>query len=363
MKTQILKLLQRNPFFCELVLKLKIKESNEVPTLGVGVELSNVVLYYNKNYWRSLKSIEKVAVLEHELMHIVNNHINRSKDCEKQIFNIAADIAINQNILNLPKGGVTEKTFKYPPDLTTEQYYNLLLKDDKVKKIKINVGSIGSHKMWDKKEVPETVASEMVKKMLKEAFDECKKNGTLRGNVSDKLVRSILDTITPKANWRNILNSIIKNSVSAEIISTFKRPNRRFEKERGFRKAYSMKILIGIDTSGSISQKALSLFSAEVNKINLFDNDIYICVCDCDIQDYYKLQKRKKIKPVTGGGGTSFIPVFEKARLLKPDLLIYFTDGCGDYPKQTSINTLWALTEDYNVPFGKKIILGVENAS
>jgi predicted metal-dependent peptidase len=47
----------------------------------------------------------------------------------------------------------------------------------------------------------------------------------------------------------------------------------------------------------------------------------------------------------------------------KPNLLLYFTDGCGDYPEKTNINTLWVLDDNdwsrnsYKPPFGNIIYM------
>ena len=55
-----------------------------------------------------------------------------------------------------------------------------------------------------------------------------------------------------------------------------------------------------------------------------------------------------------GGGGTSFIPVFEELirNNTKPSILIYFTDGYGDYPKKPvrEYPVLWVLTEHHQKP-------------
>jgi predicted metal-dependent peptidase len=64
-----------------------------------------------------------------------------------------------------------------------------------------------------------------------------------------------------------------------------------------------------------------------------------------------------------GGGGTSFIPVFEYVNVEARDakLLIYFTDGYGSFPEphDVEIPTIWVSTsrgaEKEHYPFGTVI--------
>ena len=73
------------------------------------------------------------------------------------------------------------------------------------------------------------------------------------------------------------------------------------------------------------------------------------------------IRDRLKQLKVHGYGGTDFRPVFEYVKKNIPNarLLIYFTDGFGEYPKKASIETIWVLCkesiEPYKIPFGKVI--------
>ena len=60
----------------------------------------------------------------------------------------------------------------------------------------------------------------------------------------------------------------------------------------------------------------------------------------------------------SGGGGTSFTPVFEylKKEQDETDLLIYFTDGYGDKPEKPSFPVMWVITPDgkNSIPWGQE---------
>jgi predicted metal-dependent peptidase len=71
---------------------------------------------------------------------------------------------------------------------------------------------------------------------------------------------------------------------------------------------------------------------------------------DCDI---YSLKPELK-----GGGGTNFIPAFEKVEELgiRPDCLIFFTDGYGTFPTEPPpYPVVWVMTTDIVAPFGETI--------
>jgi predicted metal-dependent peptidase len=77
-------------------------------------------------------------------------------------------------------------------------------------------------------------------------------------------------------------------------------------------------------------------------------------------------------RKVLGGGGTSFIPVFERieAEQLRPDVLVYFTDCFGLYPKNVpQYPVIWAsITPEaqlgtYRPPFGEIVYVPLQKQS
>ena len=85
--------------------------------------------------------------------------------------------------------------------------------------------------------------------------------------------------------------------------------------------------------------------------------------CDSKIQKVDSFDDMAPLSPdhkwtSLGGGGTDFRPVFNyigKHGELLPSLLIYLTDGFGDYPERApEYPVLWLLTEGgkISVPWG-----------
>ena len=359
-REETIMLVSRNPFFAELLMNLEKVEDKNIATIGGGVTTTGVVLYYNEDFMQKMGVKNRVAVIEHELMHVVNLHMLRVEDRDFGLFNVAADVAINQDINDLPNGAFYNTTFGLPAQRTTEFYYDKLKKESNkikagiIKAIKNGEGKIGSHEKWKSAGVSESLARKIVNDVLKKAFAETTKT---YGNVSSDIDRLLKDALAPPINWKTLLHSIVSSSKSPEIVNTIKRKNRRMSWARGTRKVERLKILVGIDTSGSIDDVLLDKFSRQVYDINKFGNELWIAVCDCSLKSFYSLGKNKKLKRLLGGGGTSFIPVFDKAKKLRPDVVVYFTDGCGEFPESSRFKTLWCLSEDVSVPFGKSVLL------
>jgi predicted metal-dependent peptidase len=98
-------------------------------------------------------------------------------------------------------------------------------------------------------------------------------------------------------------------------------------------------IIIGIDTSGSITNRQIERFFSETQGIinDLNPSQLLIIWCDAEVNriddldepDDLSLLKADVEDDKIGGGGTSFNPVFKhiEEEGLQPDMLVYFTDG------------------------------------
>ncbi len=114
-------------------------------------------------------------------------------------------------------------------------------------------------------------------------------------------------------------------------------------------------LVIAIDTSGSCSAAVVARFLSETcailnEKENFFRKmKVYIIQCDCMVQDAVLIRSREewdaysKNLRIHGRGGTDFRPVFqyvkslqEKKELKNLKALIYFTDGDGIYPREST---------------------------
>ena len=83
----------------------------------------------------------------------------------------------------------------------------------------------------------------------------------------------------------------------------------------------------------------------------MFKIQIRYIQCDDEIQQDMKFERYTNIKDIRikGGGGTDFRPVFDliDKKNYKPNAVLYFTDGHGDYPAMSKYNTLWVMKENF----------------
>lgn len=145
------------PFFSSCIMQIDISESNCKTMATDGKKI-----IYNKAFVESITDTELMGVLVHEVWHVLLLHHTRSGGRDKELWNVAADLAINpicieQNLV-LPKGALfagKEPFASLPLGLTAEEYYKLL-QDPKngipQKPVDINVGSAPSQNKNEKEE-------------------------------------------------------------------------------------------------------------------------------------------------------------------------------------------------------------------
>ena len=100
-----------------------------------------------------------------------------------------------------------------------------------------------------------------------------------------------------------------------------------------------IRLVVGLDTSGSINAQQIQAFLGEVTGIlwSIGGIDLTLYVCDADVHAVWRLTPQDPIPDkIPGGGGTDFRPVFD--RIAKdydtpPDALVFFTDSDGAFPE------------------------------
>lgn len=130
--------------------------------------------------------------------------------------------------------------------------------------------------------------------------------------------------------------------------------------------------VIAIDTSGSVYGDQVRRFLQKTYNIlksseSFFSKvNIHIIQCDASISDSKKIESLSELEDyisaleIKGGGGTSFIPVFEyiDRKIAEREFsslkgMIYFTDGYGEFPrKKPEYDAAFVFVEDdpRNVP-------------
>lgn len=162
-----------------------------------------------------------------------------------------------------------------------------------------------------------------------------------------ELPRLLLDSGPDRPlDWARLLREAFPHR--RQVRPDYLKPNRRFPQRVGEipgrrRRPPKPKLLVGIDTSGSMSGEALGRVAREIQRLARHAT-LTLAECDAAIHRIYPLAG--SLGPFTGGGDTSFVPVFEEARAARRfEGLVYFTDGKGNLPRTApSVPTLWVLT-------------------
>ena len=156
----------------------------------------------------------------------------------------------------------------------------------------------------------------------------------------------------PVLSWQAILKKYV-GTITANKRKTRTRLNRR-QPERfdlsGTMDDKILKIVVAIDTSGSVSDHMISMIFNEIFAILAKrKHEITIIECDAQVRRVYKARNVSEVKKkVAGRGGTWFSPVIDyinNDRYFRDALLIYFTDGYGEreIPKPRTYRNMWVV--------------------
>jgi len=374
LNSRIASLVTFQPIYGEVFMALNKRENTQIPTMGVGiVDKVNIALYYNPEFVESLENSELTAVLRHEALHVLLHHLTRSKHFHYNSmgYNIAADLAINCNLEGLPDNALFPRKFDLPDDQSAEFYYEKLKKEtgEGGGSIEDLIGGKGEliddHSMWG--DFDKELIEEKVRQIADKAIKKQMEKGGF-GNMPGNLVDQIIALNKPKVPWFREIRRFVQRSVLRGRRATRKRDNRRTGESYphlnpGNKRNTISKMLVALDTSGSVSDAQLRSFVTELNGlVHLVETH----VVQFDTQIHGKpIELTKKVSnfDIRGRGGTCFSPVLNMFIEEGYDGLIVFTDGYAPYPdiphnKKNKI--LWALDQQdshVHIPYGKKVVI------
>ncbi|MEE9214878.1 MAG: VWA-like domain-containing protein [Thermodesulfobacteriota bacterium] len=138
-------------FYASLLSQMHRVADKTMPFMaGVTIINGRIELRYNpKLFSEHTKNLnERRAVLEHECLHLVMDHLTRIRSRHPQLWNIATDLAINQMIKDLPDGVVTmdkfSKDWNLKSNAIAEYYYDVMYKHQpRIKFSKKSAGKCG----------------------------------------------------------------------------------------------------------------------------------------------------------------------------------------------------------------------------
>jgi len=343
------------PFYGIFLIGLNKQFSKRLPTAGVRQQGIGMELLINPEFFLGLNDKHQQGLLKHELLHISFGHLlSRDRYHDKQLFNIAADIEINQYISSdmLPEGGLTLDTFpelNLPKRAGTDTYYKLLEQSAKGQCPNLDSmleGDEDIHGTWvDIEALPEAekklIQKQYQHQMKQTAETIMKKHGHIPGELAE-IIEKLFHVEPPKFNWKAYLRRFIGNATKIYTKKLRRKDNKRYSANPGLKIKFKNHICVGVDTSGSVSTDELKEFMNELHHMYKTGHRITVVQCDTQIVDIsdYNPSKDWNIK---GRGGTDFQPVVDHYNEPKNNYtaLIYLTDGEAYTPENCPKNTLW----------------------
>lgn len=365
-------LYDKERFYAELLSNMTRVLTKSVPVAGVCVK-DRIELHINLDTFSPLTVQERAAVLKHECEHILRDHISRGKkyspetyakskdpldgllnNARHRVINIAADMAINGGVRDLPEGAVYAHEFNLPPGETMEWYAGNLKDHPKLK----DLTHFDDHSLWDESTETKDIIKEKIRKLVTAAAAKARAAGRLSGE-HELLVNELNSA---KVDWRSQLRRFVARSNEIKIESSKKKRNRRYGiRFPGDVKIETLHIGVAVDTSGSTSDEDLTQFMSEIHRISKFAR-VTVVEADTTIKNAYVYDPKKKYK-VKGRGGTAYKPAFDYFNDLGDiDGMIYFGDmDCFDTEEilKPKYRVLWVIVGHQEPPakFGAKIYI------
>lgn len=355
-------LMLRQPFFGSIALSLTMEETDEIPSMATDGKS----IKYNPKFVQMHKIEEIEGVIAHEAMHVALKHMLRRGDFDRQLWNMATDYAINLIVvdsgLKIPECGLLEREYQ---GMSAEAIYNRLLQDPPEPESQDwNFGGVEEAKGEDGQGLSESEASALegeVDVMVLRAHSTAKAMGKVPAGI-DGLITEIS---APKVDWRDKLRTFIGGDQPDDY--SWRRPNRKFYGTYGVYMPSvdhygAGHVVVGVDTSGSVSDAELAQFLGELSAIaeDMCPASVTVIGCDSKVQSVTQYEQGEPIDKLnsTGRGGTRVSPVFDhiKEQGLPVDSFIYFTDlYVWDFPLEPDFPVLWVSTGSPDAPWGEVV--------
>lgn len=423
-------LLLKEPFYAHVLAGMPRVVTGEVQTMGLQWNGQQVVLRVNPEWFcKALSASQRTVALKHEVLHVVFRHLFRPGERARDLYSIAADLVVNQLLAPLrpltgwPTLGMFPE-LQLKPDQSVDVYYAALAAllrriqqagfgvDNEGEGGARSTGSgagRGRAKVQPKGGRGEAgnwasaTGQPRSAKALAELLAGCSRRGDDSGwhdgrdglavaagryAVGSVLIRTrermpphqwgslpaallsqlalILAERQPKLDWKRVVRIFCASSGRSKIRHTMKRISKRYGTRPGIKVQRLQRLLVAVDTSGSIDQKLLEAFFTEIHGAWKSGATVHVVECDAEVQRDYRYAGRPPAM-VAGGGGTAFEPVFRWMQTQAQfDGVLYLTDGCGPAPTtRPRCKLLWVLAGDESagatgLPFGSTVRLQLD---
>lgn len=353
------KLLIKEPFYGLFLLGLNKYYGNKCPTACVCRNGINTELCVNKEFWDKQDDETQLGILKHELGHIIFKHMFMWEFFgDKEKLNMATDCEVNSYIPVLQKDPYCYPAAFNLEDKKGSKYYYEHIPDQGRSSGGQGDGpdsnKIENHETWnqfkDLNDAEKELISQQIDHMAKQTAEQVSRMaGTIPGELSE-YIGSLFKQKPAIFNWKAYFRRFLGTALDDQIRKSRKKESLRFPDSSGIKHKRKSNILVGIDTSGSVSNKDLCDFFSEINHIYKAGTNIKIMEFDYGIERIYDY-KGKWDGTCNGRGGTSFEQPWEYYIQHRRDFntFVLFTDGYALTRGLRPIpNVLWIITSNGN---------------
>lgn len=396
------RLIMERPFLGSLVMHLPLKAAPEwCRTTATDAK----AFYFNPGFIDNLNLAQTQFVLAHEAMHCAMGHDHRRNGRIKRRWDVACEHAVNlvliEDGMKPPLHGIladqnyltlsAEEIYPMIPDDTPEESFDEHLfdsdndtgssPDENQRQDNPEAGESGGQGREGQSEAEEREGSggqasqkpDPLSQAEREELSEQWKNrlaaaaqaARQAGKLSQSMMRWVDDLLAPSLPWRALLARFF--AVNQRDDYSWRRPSRR-EGDALLPRLSSegLDVVAAIDTSGSIGDEELREFVTELDALKgQVRAKVTLLACDNHVAEdapwEFEPWDTMQLPPgLEGGGGTDFRPVFDwiETENRSPNLLVYFTDAEGEFPKQPpAYPVIWLVKGKGKVPWGERVQL------
>lgn len=352
-------LILEHPFVGTIALSMPFEFDESIKTAATNGKR----IKFNPEFVDSLTDEEVKFLVAHECFHPMLEHNFRRGERQGKRWNMAADYVINklltdESIGRMPKVGLLDDNIYNAGHGTSEGIYNILPEQDESGGSGAGEpgGPLDDCEDGDGSPAEQQQQQAEWKVKVAQAAQAAKMMGKMTANMQ----RLVDEVLQPKVDWREVLQKFLVKARTDQ--RSFSRFNRRFIAQGLYLPSVSGEqmgeVCFAVDCSGSIDQKTVNQFAAEIKRVkeDLMPERIHVLYFDSEVShvESYEQHDDLDIKP-HGGGGTDFAPVFEKIIELgiNPVAVVFLTDlCCNSFGDQPDAPVLWVTTDPGKAPFG-----------
>jgi predicted metal-dependent peptidase len=344
------RLMLEHPYFGTIASSLSIELDEDIESFASDGER----LRYNDDYFDSVGADGIEFALANGAMHKVLGHQSRIGERYEWLWQLATDYTINSILLH--------NGLALPPNANFQDRFDSMYAEEIYEILHLEIPQ------EEQDQAQETYQSKKEQnsshndddELLEQIFQKMKAQGRLPKDIEYLLPEYFSNQI----EWRDILYRYIASYAKDSF--SFMPPNMKYLYRGIYLPSLSsdlLRIVIAIDSSGSVDDRLLSIFIAEVESIvqQYINFEIDIIVADSKIQSHRVFLSGEILEyTIKGRGGTDFGVVFEyiDEQIDYPSMLLYFTDGYGTFPiQEPHYDTLWIMPHEIEVPFGEVLVV------